>query len=292
MRTPIQRRYLLIQRCKHCCTCDSSLQAALERDLTLAFLLWADSERRGKTSKPRKSLWRTDTTCTQMSWWVAENLSANHSWLKCCSRRPWRPSKSFSPVRLTPPGASDRWQEPRVRGGHDPRGGDRSHHQRFLPRYLWKSERPPPQSRRLLRSFPTSHFFPCPQFNFIRPHATLLMTGSHTLAELRDAICCVSDLQVCGEFSSNPDAAPAFISKVSESGGFFHCTAQHVAFASGWWCTKSSLLFQDHFKSAFFYFEGVFYNDMRFPECVDISRSALPLNLEPKNDCAIISVPK
>lgn len=62
------------------------------------------------------------------------------------------------------------------------------------------------------------HFLP--QFNFIRPHATLLMTGSHTLAELRDAICCVSDLQVCGEFSNNPDAAPAFISKVPESGVF------------------------------------------------------------------------
>ncbi|TWW58727.1 snRNA-activating protein complex subunit 3 isoform X2 [Takifugu flavidus] len=82
------------------------------------------------------------------------------------------------------------------------------------------------------------------KFNFIRPHAALLMMGSHTLAELRDAICCVSDLQVCGEFSNNPDAAPSFLSK-------------------------------DHFKSAFFYFEGVFYNDMRFPECVDISRTTI-----------------
>lgn len=45
-----------------------------------------------------------------------------------------------------------------------------------------------------------------------------------------------------------------------------------------WWCLKSSFLFQDHFKSAFFYFEGVFYNDTRFPECVDISRS-VPLRL-------------
>ncbi|MEQ2166316.1 small nuclear RNA activating complex, polypeptide 3, partial [Goodea atripinnis] len=52
-------------------------------------------------------------------------------------------------------------------------------------------------------------------FNYVRPHMTLLMTGSHTLAELRDAICCVSDLQVCGEFSSTPDMAPDFISKVS-----------------------------------------------------------------------------
>ncbi|KAJ0033669.1 hypothetical protein NQD34_000776 [Periophthalmus magnuspinnatus] len=78
------------------------------------------------------------------------------------------------------------------------------------------------------------------KFNYTRPHMTLLMTGSHTLAELRDAICCVSDLQVCGEFSNNPDIVPDFVSK-------------------------------DHYKSAFFYFEGVFYNDMRFPECRDLS---------------------
>ncbi|TMS23346.1 snRNA-activating protein complex subunit 3 [Larimichthys crocea] len=77
-----------------------------------------------------------------------------------------------------------------------------------------------------------------------RPHMSLLMTGSHSLAELRDAICCVSDLQVCGEFSNTPDLAPDFISK-------------------------------DLFKSSFFFFEGVFYNDMRFPECQDISKTTI-----------------
>ncbi|KAF3687763.1 snRNA-activating protein complex subunit 3 [Channa argus] len=82
------------------------------------------------------------------------------------------------------------------------------------------------------------------RFSYIRPHTTLLMTGSHSLAELRDAICCVSDLQVCGEFSNTPDIVPDFISK-------------------------------DHYKSAFFFFEGVFYNDMRFPECQDISKTVL-----------------
>uniref|UniRef100_G3PZG5 snRNA-activating protein complex subunit 3 n=1 Tax=Gasterosteus aculeatus aculeatus TaxID=481459 RepID=G3PZG5_GASAC len=82
------------------------------------------------------------------------------------------------------------------------------------------------------------------KFTCVRPHVTLLMTGSHTLAELRDGICCVSDLQVCGEFSSTPDVAPEFISK-------------------------------DHFKSAYFFFEGVFYNDMRYPECRDISRTVI-----------------
>uniref|UniRef100_UPI0037E81E89 snRNA-activating protein complex subunit 3 n=1 Tax=Semicossyphus pulcher TaxID=241346 RepID=UPI0037E81E89 len=82
------------------------------------------------------------------------------------------------------------------------------------------------------------------KFSYVRPHMTLLMTGSHTLAELKDAICCVSDLQVCGEFSNTPDMVPDFISK-------------------------------DHFKSAFFFFEGVFYNDMRFPECQDISMTTI-----------------
>lgn len=53
-------------------------------------------------------------------------------------------------------------------------------------------------------------------------------------------------------------------------------------------------LFQDHFKSAFFYFEGVFYNDMRFPECVDISRSVLSFEFEfeSKIDRALIQVQK
>ncbi|XP_028264580.1 snRNA-activating protein complex subunit 3 [Parambassis ranga] len=82
------------------------------------------------------------------------------------------------------------------------------------------------------------------KFTYVRPHATLLMMGSHSLAKLRDAICCVRDLQVCGEFSNNPDMAPDFVSK-------------------------------DHYKSAFFFFEGVFYNDMRFPECQDISMTTI-----------------
>lgn len=82
------------------------------------------------------------------------------------------------------------------------------------------------------------------KFNCVRPHVTMMMMGSHSLVDLRDAICCVSDLQVFGEFSHTPDMAPDFISK-------------------------------DHFKSAYFFFEGVFYNDMRFPECQDISMTVM-----------------
>ncbi|XP_070999562.1 snRNA-activating protein complex subunit 3 [Oncorhynchus clarkii lewisi] len=82
------------------------------------------------------------------------------------------------------------------------------------------------------------------RFRYVRPHMTLQMLGSHSLVDLRDAICCISDLQVFGEFSNTPDMAPDFISK-------------------------------DHFKSAFFYFEGVFYNDMRHPECQDMSETTI-----------------
>ncbi|XP_053558556.1 snRNA-activating protein complex subunit 3 isoform X2 [Bombina bombina] len=77
-----------------------------------------------------------------------------------------------------------------------------------------------------------------------KPYETILVLGSQKLTELKDAINCVSDLQIGGEFSSNPDLAPEHISK-------------------------------DIFKSAFFYFEGVFYNDMRYQECRDLSRNII-----------------
>ncbi|KFO30456.1 snRNA-activating protein complex subunit 3 [Fukomys damarensis] len=75
-----------------------------------------------------------------------------------------------------------------------------------------------------------------------KPYQTVLVLGSQKLTELRDAICCVSDLQIGGEFSSTPDQAPEHVSK-------------------------------DLYKSAFFYFEGTFYNDKRYPECRDLSRT-------------------
>ncbi|KAJ7335463.1 hypothetical protein JRQ81_013404 [Phrynocephalus forsythii] len=77
-----------------------------------------------------------------------------------------------------------------------------------------------------------------------KPYQTMLVLGSQKLTELRDAISCVSDLQIGGEFSSHPDQAPENISK-------------------------------DVYKSAFFYFEGVFYDDRRYPECKDLSSTII-----------------
>ncbi|XP_064357382.1 snRNA-activating protein complex subunit 3 isoform X3 [Dromaius novaehollandiae] len=77
-----------------------------------------------------------------------------------------------------------------------------------------------------------------------KPYQTVLVLGSQKLTELRDSISCVSDLQIGGEFSNQPDQAPEHISK-------------------------------DLYKSAFFYFEGIFYNDKRYPECRDLSRTII-----------------
>ncbi|XP_072512138.1 snRNA-activating protein complex subunit 3 [Notamacropus eugenii] len=77
-----------------------------------------------------------------------------------------------------------------------------------------------------------------------KPYQTLQVLGSQKLTELRDSFCCASDLQIGGEFSSTPDQAPEHTSK-------------------------------DLYKSAFFYFEGIFYNDRRYPECRDLSRTII-----------------
>ncbi|XP_055488619.1 snRNA-activating protein complex subunit 3 [Leucoraja erinacea] len=75
-----------------------------------------------------------------------------------------------------------------------------------------------------------------------KPYNTMLVLGSQNLTEVRDAISCVSDLQIGGEFSNTPDLAPEHISK-------------------------------DLYKSAFFFIEGTFYNDLRYSECGDLSRT-------------------
>ncbi|KAJ8299842.1 hypothetical protein KUTeg_022589 [Tegillarca granosa] len=69
---------------------------------------------------------------------------------------------------------------------------------------------------------------------------TYLVLGSQKLTELRDKITCVNDFAVAGDLSENPDDVTRYYAK-------------------------------DIYKSGFFYFEGVFYNDMREPDCRDYS---------------------
>ncbi|MBZ3887915.1 snRNA-activating protein complex subunit 3 [Sciurus carolinensis] len=115
-----------------------------------------------------------------------------------------------------------------------------------------------------------------------KPYQTMQVLGSQKLTELRDSICCVSDLQIGGEFSNTPDQAPEHISKDRETWVPLEKEqsdklAAHRIFIA--YLSKIFLPFsiraQDLYKSAFFYFEGTFYNDKRYPECRDLSRTII-----------------
>ncbi|MBN3303795.1 SNPC3 protein, partial [Amia calva] len=82
------------------------------------------------------------------------------------------------------------------------------------------------------------------KFKTHRRFQSIQVLGWQKLSALKDAICCVSDLQVSGEFSNTPDLAHEHVNK-------------------------------DHFKSSYFYFEGVLYDDMRFPECTELSQTVV-----------------
>ncbi|NXA12920.1 SNPC3 protein, partial [Sapayoa aenigma] len=77
-----------------------------------------------------------------------------------------------------------------------------------------------------------------------KPYQTVLVLGTPPLTELRDSISCVSDPPPGGEFSSQPDQAPDPPRK-------------------------------DLYKSAPPYFEGIFYNDKRYPPPPDLSRTII-----------------
>jgi len=67
------------------------------------------------------------------------------------------------------------------------------------------------------------------------------------LTELRDLIKCPSDLVIAGEMSNNPKLTPKEASKMQKA--------------------------KEMYRSGFIYVEGTFYNDMRWPECVDYSET-------------------
>lgn len=71
-----------------------------------------------------------------------------------------------------------------------------------------------------------------------------MVLGCQYLTELRDKIECVSDKAIPGDYSECPKLAPEITCK-------------------------------DLYKSGFFYFNGVFYNDMRHPDCRDYSETII-----------------
>ncbi|GFT96478.1 snRNA-activating protein complex subunit 3 [Nephila pilipes] len=71
-----------------------------------------------------------------------------------------------------------------------------------------------------------------------------MVLGCQYLTELRDKIECISDKAIPGDFSECPKLTPEITCK-------------------------------DLYKSGFFYFNGVFYNDMRHPDCRDYSKTII-----------------
>ncbi|GFX81353.1 snRNA-activating protein complex subunit 3 [Trichonephila clavipes] len=71
-----------------------------------------------------------------------------------------------------------------------------------------------------------------------------MVLGCQYLTELRDKIECVSDKAIPGDYSQCPKHEPEVTCK-------------------------------DLYKSGFFYFNGVFYNDMRHPDCRDYSETII-----------------
>uniref|UniRef100_A0A8C4N1Z3 snRNA-activating protein complex subunit 3 n=1 Tax=Eptatretus burgeri TaxID=7764 RepID=A0A8C4N1Z3_EPTBU len=80
-----------------------------------------------------------------------------------------------------------------------------------------------------------------PRHKDTKPHQVFYALGCQRLTELRDAVSCIRDMQLSGEFSNTPNLAPDTTNK-------------------------------DLYKSAFFFIDGTFYNDMRYPSCRDLSK--------------------
>ena len=84
------------------------------------------------------------------------------------------------------------------------------------------------------------------------------MLGSNKLSQLRDCIKCSGDYIVPGDVSEE-------IPRVKDE----ECST-HPGSGEG---KKTAL---EKYKSAFFYIEDCFYNDMRWPGCHDLSQVMLP----------------
>ncbi|TRY63218.1 hypothetical protein TCAL_10334 [Tigriopus californicus] len=97
---------------------------------------------------------------------------------------------------------------------------------------------------RVYKSFKSTNLNPKFTVNNLKYSQEIMMLGTNKLSELRDFIRCHADHFITQDVSDNPQDAQ---------------TSQ-----------KKS---KDIYKSGFFYIEGCFYNDHRWPECEDLSET-------------------
>ena len=85
------------------------------------------------------------------------------------------------------------------------------------------------------------------------------------LSELRDHIKCAADLMIAGDVSNDPPWKEK-MTKVQRHLLMGPLPASRAKFAPR---AVRKPYAKEQYKSGFFYIEGCFYNDMRWPECID-----------------------
>jgi snRNA-activating protein complex subunit 3 len=95
---------------------------------------------------------------------------------------------------------------------------------------------------RVYRPVKSTNRIPTVMFNKLRYNQEIYLLGSNKLSELRDFIKCPMDVMRPGDVSKDP-------SKVAQG--------------------KRA---NEMYKGGFFYINGCFYNDTRWPECIDYSK--------------------
>ena len=85
------------------------------------------------------------------------------------------------------------------------------------------------------------------------------------LSELRDHIKCAADLMIAGDVSNDPPWKEK-MTQVQRHLSLGPLPASRAKFAPR---AVRKPYAKEQYKSGFFYIEGCFYNDMRWPECID-----------------------
>ena len=85
------------------------------------------------------------------------------------------------------------------------------------------------------------------------------------LSELRDHIKCAADLMIAGDVSNDPPWKEK-MTQVQRHLALGPLPASRAKFAPR---AVRKPYAKEQYKSGFFYIEGCFYNDMRWPECID-----------------------
>ena len=123
---------------------------------------------------------------------------------------------------------------------------------------------PTGNERMISKTFPKC----CPSiviFLLLKYYHLPFMDFNFRLSELRDHIKCAADLMVAGDVSNEPPWKDK-LTKMQRALALGPLPASRAKFAPR---AIRKPMAKEVYKSGFFYIEGCFYNDMRWPGCID-----------------------